>query len=302
MRRSPSPSILAAVLVLGGCGPPDRSEAVADDRGEGAGVPAGEAGAQEAALPPGAEEARARLDASPRHGEWVVVPAPGGDSVRAWLVHPEREDPAPVVVVVHEIFGLTTWVRAVADQVAAEGFVGIAPDLLSGRDVPAGEGGDPDREAAVREVRALDPDEVHRRLEAVAEWAMALPAATDRYGIVGFCWGGSTSFAHATRSQEVDAAVVYYGSSPDSAALARIRAPVLGHYGGDDARVNATVPPAEAVMERLGKTYEVRTYEGAGHGFLRQQDGREGANLSASEQAWPETIRWFRTHLEAGSS
>lgn len=229
------------------------------------------------------------------------MPAAGGDGVDAWLVYPEREDPAPVVVVVHEIFGLTAWVRAVADQLAADGFVAIAPDLLSGLDVPAGDDGDPERETAVREVRALEPDEVHRRLAAVAAFAMGLPAATDRYGIVGFCWGGATSFAHAVRAAELDAAVVFYGASPDSAALSRVRAPVLGLYAGDDARVNVTVPPAAAVMQELGKPYEVRTYDGAGHGFLRQQDGRDGANRAASEQAWPETVRWFRAHLEPGS-
>lgn len=166
---------------------------------------------------------------------------------------------------------------------------------------PVARRGDPERETAVREVRALEPDEAHRRLAAVAAFAMGLPAATDRYRIVGFCWGGTTSFAHAVRAAELDATVVFYGAFPDSAALSRVREPVLGLYAGDDARVNVTVPPAAAVMQELGKPYEVRKYEGAGHGFLRQQDGRDGANRAASEQAWPETVRWFRAHLEPGS-
>lgn len=249
-------------------------------------------------MPPAAEGAQARLDASPRHGEWAMIPAGDGDSVRAWVVYPERSDPAPVVLVVHEIFGLTGWARSVADQVAADGFIAIAPDLLTGRDVPTDASGDPERDAAVRAIRALDADEVHRRLSALAAWGTALPSATGSYGIVGFCWGGSTSFAHATRAPELDAAVVYYGSSPDAEALANVEAPVLGLYGGDDERVNATVPGADSVMTELGKTYQTRTYDGAGHGFLRQQNGREGANLAASEQAWPETVAWFRTHLE----
>lgn len=279
----------------------------AGDTADGGEVPDGrESGAggvetQEALLPPGAEGTRAALEASPRHGEWAMIPAPEGDSVRSWIVYPERPEPAPVVLVVHEIFGLTHWVRAVADRMAAEGFVAVAPDLLTGHAVPTDETGDPEREAAVSAVRALDPDQVHRRLSSVAGWAMELPAATDTYGIVGFCWGGSVSFAHATRVPELGAAVVYYGSSPDSAALARVEAPVLGLYGGDDARVNATVPPARSVMESSGKTYEVRTYEGAGHGFLRQQGGRDGANRAAAEAAWPETIRWFQAHLEGGA-
>lgn len=257
--------------------------------------------AREVSLPPGADGAAAHLDASPRHGEWAMVPAGAADSVRAWVVYPERSGPAPVVLVVHEIFGLTGWVRAVTDQMAAAGFVAIAPDLLTGRDIPADATGDPEREPAVAAVRSLDADEVHRRLRAVADWGMALPAATDSYGIVGFCWGGSTSFAHATRSPELGASVVYYGSSPDSAALARVEAPVLGLYGGDDERVNATVPRADSVLSALGKRYEVHTFEGAGHGFLRQRDGREGANRAASEQAWPLTIGWFRRHLEGGA-
>ena len=248
-------------------------------------------------LPAGAADALARLNASPRHGEYVMV-ATGADSVRAWIVYPERATRAPVVLVVHEIYGLTNWVRAVADQLAADGFIAIAPDLLTGHGVPDDAGGEPDRQAATAAVRALARGDVHRRLRAVADWGMQLPAASDRYGIVGFCWGGSTSFVHAIESSDVDAAVVYYGSSPDVAELVRVGAPVLGLYGGEDARVNATIPPADSALKTLGKTYEPHIFPGAGHGFLRQQDGQEGANLAASRQAWPLTVTWFREHLE----
>lgn len=265
----------------------------------GAAEPAEEAaapGAQES-LPPGADGAMARLESSPRHGEWVTVPSGAGDSVRAWVVYPERSDPAPVVLVVHEIFGLSNWIRSVADQLAADGFIAIAPDLLTGKGVPQ-EGGEPVGDAARAAIRDLDADEVHRRLSALAQWGMDLPAGTDSYGIVGFCWGGSTSFAHATRIPGLDASVVYYGGSPDEEALARVQTPVLGLYGGDDARVNSTIPRADSVLTALGRTYEPRIYEGAGHGFLRQQDGRDGANMEATRQAWPETVRWFRRYLE----
>ncbi len=249
-------------------------------------------------LPPSGEAAAEALRSSPRHGEWTMIPAGARDSVRAWVVYPERSEAAPVVVVIHEIFGLTTWIRAVADQFAAEGFIAIAPDLLTGEGVERGPDGDPDREAAVSAIRGLDPDQVHRRLEAVSSWGTDLPAATDRYGVVGFCWGGSTSFAHATRDPELDAAAVYYGSSPEADALTEVRAPVLGLYGGDDERVNATIPRADSVLSALGRTYEVNLYDGAGHGFLRQQEGRDGANRAATEKAWPTTVEWFRTHLE----
>lgn len=255
------------------------------------------AAAAQPSLPPGAAEADARLAASPRHGEWVMVSAGGADSVRAWVVYPERSGRAPVVVVVHEIFGLTNWIRAVADQLAADGYVAIAPDFLTGRGVPAGADGQPVRDSAVATVRALDPAQVQRRIDAVARYGTALPAALPRYGIVGFCWGGSVAFAHAAHAPSLGASVVYYGTSPGAEQLRGVRAPVLGLYGENDARVNATVPPADSAMRALGKAFEHETYPGAGHGFLRQQDGHDGANLAAARAAWPRTIAWFRQHL-----
>jgi carboxymethylenebutenolidase len=248
-------------------------------------------------IPPGAAEAQARLAASPRHGEWAMIPA-GSDSVRAWVVYPERSTKAPVVVVVHEIFGLSTWVRAVADQLAAEGFIAIAPDFLTGKL----EGRNPDAmpiDTAIALVRTLKPEEVQQRIDAAAQYAMSLPAALPRYGVVGFCWGGSIVFAHAVHAPALGAAVVYYGGSPPSSELTHVRAPVLGLYGGNDARVNATIPPADSAMRALGKTFEPHIFAGAGHGFLRAQDGQNGANLTASTEAWPLTIAWFRRNLGA---
>ncbi|HEU4556345.1 MAG TPA: dienelactone hydrolase family protein [Longimicrobium sp.] len=249
------------------------------------------------AIPAGAAEARARLAASPRHGEWVMVSAGAGDSVRAWVVYPERRDRAPVVVVVHEIFGLTSWIRGVADQLAADGFIAIAPDLLSGKGVPVGPDGEPVADSARAAIRTLDPAAVQARLDATARHAMALPAALPRYGVVGFCWGGAASFAHAVHAPGLGASVVYYGTSPPAPALASVRAPVLGLYGENDARVNATIAPADSAMRALGRTFQHRIFPGAGHGFLRQQDGQNGANLQAARDAWPLTVQWFRRHL-----
>ncbi len=245
---------------------------------------------------PGALDASTQLTASPRHGEWVMVSTGPADSVRAWVVYPERTTKAPVVIVVHEVYGLSPWIRSVADQLAAEGFLAIAPDLLTTKNIP-GAPLDPDPQAAIAAVRALNADDVHRQISAVAQYAMALPAAAPRYGIVGFCWGGGVSFEHAVRAPSLGASAVYYGVSPAPARLASVRAPVLGLYGADDARVNQTVPPADSAMKAMGKTYRPILYEGAGHGFLRQQDGREGKNLAAARAAWPETISWFRAHL-----
>ena len=248
-------------------------------------------------FPPSEEGAVAHLDASPRHGEWVDFDAGNGDEVRAWVVYPERSDRAPVVLVIHEIYALTDWIRSVADQLAAEGFIAIAPDLISGKGPGGGGSESVDRQGAVEAIRSLDPQEVTRRLKAAAGYGTSLPSATDAVGVVGFCWGGSTSFRMATEWPELGAAVVYYGSSPATGNLANVRTPVLGLYGGDDARVNATIPDAQTEMDRLGRSYEVNIFDGAGHGFLRQQDGREGANMEATRQAWPRTIRFFREHL-----
>jgi carboxymethylenebutenolidase len=254
---------------------------------------------QDVTLPADANTARERLQKSPRHGEWAMIPVGGTDSLRVWVVYPERSTRAPVVLVVHEIFGLTHWIRAVADQLAADGFIAIAPDLMTVHRLPTDATGDPVRDQATATIRTLDPQKYQQQLISVAAWGMKLPAAAPRYGIAGFCWGGAASFQHAVASQHVGAAVVYYGTSPSTEKLTQIRAPVLGLYAGDDARVNPTVAPAEIEMRRQGKTYEVHTFEGAGHGFLRAQDGRDGANLNAARGAWPLTVSFFKKHLDS---
>ena len=247
-------------------------------------------------LPADASGAAARLSASPRHGEYVTIRTGEGDSLRAWVVYPQRSDKAPVVIVIHEIFGLSSWVRGVADQLAADGFVAIAPDLLTMKNLPDG----PDSVVAplaVAAIRTLDPAWVQKQLNAVAQYGMSLPAAQQKYGIVGFCWGGGVSFAHAVNAAGLGASVVYYGTSPKTTDLVSVRAPVLGLYGGNDARVDATIPPADTAMRALGRTYTYNIYPGAGHGFLRQQTGMDGANMAATRAAWPATIDWFRKYL-----
>jgi carboxymethylenebutenolidase len=252
--------------------------------------------ANDASLPADADHVAARLAASPRHAEWVVVKTPQGDSVKSWVVYPERADRAPVVIVVHEIFGLSSWVRGVADQLAADGFIAIAPDLLTMSSAPrtADTVGTQDATAAIR---TLNAEQIQRELDAVASYGMQLPSAQKKYGIVGFCWGGGISFLHAAHAPRLGASVVYYGVSPDANALRRITAPVLGLYGGNDARVDATIPGADSVLIPMGRTYVHDVFDGAGHGFLRQQGGMNGANMAATRKAWPETIAWFRRYL-----
>jgi carboxymethylenebutenolidase len=259
----------------------------------------GRAAAQQAAATLPADEAGAleRLNRSPRHGEWVRYDAGGGDTVKAWVVYPERRDRAPVVLVISEIFALSDWLRGVADQLAAEGFIAVAPDLITGKGPNGGGTESVDRQGAVRLIMALDRGEVMRRLQAAARYGTSLPAARNAVGAVGFCWGGSTSFALATAWGDLRAAVVYYGTSPADSLLGSVRAPVLGLYGADDARVVTTVAPAQAVMQRLGKRYDVQIFDGAGHGFLRAQTDRNGANQRAAEQAWPRTVAFLRENL-----
>jgi carboxymethylenebutenolidase len=255
-------------------------------------------GAQASALPASNPQARARVSASPRHGEWAMVRTSAGDSVRAWVVYPERATKAPVVLVVHEIFGISPWIRGVADQLAADGFIAIAPDLLTGKGI-GGTSDSTDATAAPAAIRTLAPAEVQSRLQAVAEYGMNLPAAVKRYGIVGFCWGGSQVFAHAAKTPGLGAGVAYYGGvNPQQIDLTKAKAPVLGLYGSNDARVNATIPVADSALKTAGVPWQYAVYEGAGHGFLRQQEGQNGANMTATQQAWPRTVAWFKQHLE----
>jgi carboxymethylenebutenolidase len=247
-------------------------------------------------LPADGESAVQRLETSPRHGEWVKVDAGAGDLVDAWVVYPERADAAPVVLVIHEIYGLSDWIRGVADQLAAEGYIAIAPDLLSGKGPGGGGTASFDSQAVGTAIRDLDRGEINRRLRSLGAYGMALPSAAKKVGAVGYCWGGTSSWMLAVDWADLDAAVVYYGSSPQ-AGYETVRAPVLGLYGGNDNRVNATIPAATDAMKALGKSYEPLVFEGAGHGFLRQQPGQEGANLRATEQAWSRTVAFFREHL-----
>lgn len=243
------------------------------------------------ALPPDADGASTALKDSPRHGEYINLPlADGTTKLKTWIAYPEVSEKAPVIIVIHEIFGFTEWVQSVADAFAADGFIAIAPDLISGM-----EGAEDNPRETIGNLTA---EEAVARLDVVFDYAKSLPASSGAIGCVGYCWGGKTSFLYATAQPELKAAVVYYGTPPDADAMTKITAPVLGLYGGNDARVTSTVEQAKADMAAAGKTYEVEIYEGAGHGFLRQQSGQDGANMNATTQAWPRTVSFFREYLK----
>ncbi len=212
---------------------------------------------------------KVKLDKSPRHREWVSIKY-SDRTVQAFVVYPEVKDKAPVVLVIHEIFGLSNWARSMADDIAAAGYIAIAPDLLSGFGPKGGGSSDfPDQDAAVKAVSMLNPATVMADLDATADYAKKLPAANGKLAVVGFCWGGGKSFAFATQRKDLSAAFVFYGTPPDTKAMAKITAPVYGFYAGNDSRIGATVPGTVDAMKAAGKTYEPVTYQGAGHGFMR---------------------------------
>jgi carboxymethylenebutenolidase len=236
--------------------------------------------------------AKAALNKSPRHLEWVKVKH-GDRNLNCFIAYPEVKDKATAVIVIHEIFGLTDWARTVADQLAEAGYVAIAPDLLSG--VGPGGGGTAElggNDAAVKAIRDLPPDQITADLNAAAEYVKNLPACNGKIVVAGFCWGGGEAFRYATNNKDLKAALVFYGTPPSKEEdLSRINCPVYGFYGGSDARVTATVPKAIDMMKKAGKTYAPVTYPDAGHGFMRagQAPDASSPNQQACTQAWQ---RW----------
>jgi carboxymethylenebutenolidase len=241
--------------------------------------------------------AKAILNKSPRHQEWAKVTY-GSRTVNAFVVYPEVSHKAPVVLLIHEIFGLTDWARSMADDIAAMGYIVIAPDLLSGF---GPNGGDtsafPDMQSAVKGVSGLDPATVTADLNATADYALKLPAANGKLAVVGFCWGGGHSFRFATQRKDLSAAFVFYGPPPPTESLAAITAPVYGFYAANDARITATVPATKDAMAAAGKKYETVIYDGAGHGFMRA--GEDPANTNpANTTARAEGLKRLETLLK----
>lgn len=231
--------------------------------------------------------ARQSLDKSPRHSEWVTLKH-GDRSVKAFIVYPEVSTKVPAVVVIHEIYGLTDWAREVTDEVAAAGYIAIAPDLLSGFGPNgAGSEGFADDQARVQAVSGLDSGTITTDLNAAADYVKNLPSANGKVAVAGFCWGGDQSFRFATSRHDLSAAFVFYGRTPKN--LAAITAPVYAFYAGNDERIDATIPATQITMRAIGKTYQEVTYVGAGHGFMRAGEdpaNANPANKTARDQAW----------------
>ena len=241
--------------------------------------------------------ARAKVDKSPRHREWVTV-THDGRKVETFVAYPEASKNTPVIVVIHEIFGMSDWVEEVTDEFAAAGYIAIAPDLLSGmgpnggrtKDFPSGEVG--------QAIGKLPPDQITADLNAVADYGLKLPSATKKLFVTGFCYGGGQAFRFATNRPDLAATLSFYGPPPDKDAMARIKGPVFGFYGGTDNRIGAMIPGAVANMKELGKIYEPVTYEGAGHGFMRagEQPDPTPANAKARDEAWVRIKKIMSSH------
>jgi carboxymethylenebutenolidase len=235
--------------------------------------------------------ARERIAKSPRHSEWVTVKH-DGRNVETLIVYPESKEKRPVVLVIHEIFGLSDWAQELADEVAAAGYIAVAPDLLSGAGPNGGRTKDFAAGGVMEAIGKLPPDQVTADLNAAADYGLKLPAANGKLFVAGFCWGGSQTFRFATNRGDLSAAFVFYGGPPAKDAMARIKAPVYGFYAGNDARIGATVPDTITNMKTAGKMYDPVTYDGAGHGFMRAgetPDDTNPANKTAREAAW---ARW----------
>ena len=239
-----------------------------------------------------ADDEKTELEKSPRHGEWVKVTTADARTVNTFVVYPEVKEPATAIIVIHEIFGLTDWIRLVADRLAAEGFVAICPDLLSGMG-PDGGGtesfasGDDVR----RTIRELSSSQVTSDLDAIQKYARDLPSTNEKVAVSGFCWGGGQTFSYAVNSDTIAAGFVFYGRAAPIEDVPKISAPVYGFYGESDNRINATIDAIKAAADAANVTYEPVIYEGVGHAFLRRgmAEDANDAQKTATKAAWE---RW----------
>ncbi len=236
---------------------------------------------------PAQDWAKARLQSSPRHLEWVTVKN-GSREVKCYIGFPERKDKAPAILVIHEIFGHTDWVRSVVDELAEAGYIAIAPDLLSGMG-PNGGGSAELGDGVGKVINTITDAQLDGDLDAAAAYVTAEPSCNGKLAVVGFCWGGGKSYIYAAHNPKLSAALVFYGPPPKHDILASIKAPVYGFFGGNDARITAGVPTVTEQMKAAGKRFDPVVYEGAGHGFMRageDPNDKNPANKKARDEAW----------------
>jgi carboxymethylenebutenolidase len=234
------------------------------------------------------DSAIGQLEKSTRHHEWAEVQYENR-TVHCFVAYPERPRNTPVVIVIHENRGLTDWVRSMADQLAAAGYLAIAPDFLSGFSPERGKTTDFENSDEARNaIYELDPAQVAADLNRVYDYAAGLPSSNGKVAVIGFCWGGSQAFRMATYNPDIVATMAFYGTAPkDAEAFQGIRAPVYGFYGENDQRVNATIPETAQLMTAAGKAYQYEIYSGAGHAYMRYADEPDAnkANRKAKKKS-----------------
>ena len=240
---------------------------------------------------------QSRLETTPRHDEWVTI----GDRLHAYVVYPQSSKKSGAVLVIHENRGLTDWVRTVADKLAEHGYIAIAPDLLSGAAPNGGRTSDfPTSDAAREAISKLPREQVLADLAAAANYVRTLPSASGKLAVIGFCWGGGRTWEAANTIDNIAIAMPFYGTGPSAEdGVQGIEAPVYGFYGGDDARVNATIEPTKALMDKQGKKYEPVIYPGAGHAFMRLGEESEPNASQPNRTAHDEASTRLLTLLKA---
>jgi carboxymethylenebutenolidase len=230
-----------------------------------------------------------------RH-EWVDIAA-GKTKLHTWIEYPTGDAKAPVALLMHYDAGLDISQRALADQIALEGFIVLAPDLLSGRGPKSGNfDAFPFPDEALRADLKLPQAEALRLYKAAYDYAAKLPRSSGKIAVLGCSLGGTLAWRFAAATPGLSAVAVFYGLPPGDAALAKINAPVIGLYGSDDDPVDATIEPTAAAMKKLGKVYEPHIYSGATHAFMTYQ--AEGLNGAGTAEAWPTAMAFLKDHTK----
>jgi carboxymethylenebutenolidase len=222
----------------------------------------------------------------------TVEYAAAGSPVAGYLAHLKGETKRPGVIVIHENRGLNLHIRDVARRFALDGFLALAPDMLS----PVG--GTPADEDKAREMfRSLDVAETVARLAAAVTYLGGHPLSTGRVGAVGFCWGGGMANRLAAAGTALAASVAYYGAQPPADQVPKISAPLLLHYAGLDERINTGIAAFEEALKANGKLYEMHTYEGVNHAFNNDTSPTR-YDKAAADLAWGRTVEFLRKHLK----
>jgi carboxymethylenebutenolidase len=224
--------------------------------------------------------------------EFIKYPAASGD-MRGFMAHPKKGKKFPAVIVIHENRGLQPHIQDVTRRMANEGFLAMAPDALS----PLGGTPENDPSKAGTMMRELKSEETVKNFVAAVSYLKTHPKSSGKVGCTGFCWGGAMTNQVAVNSPDLDAAVPYYGRQPAAEDVAKIKAPILAHYAGNDPGINAGIEAFEAELKKQNKEYQIFMYEGASHAF-NNDSNPERYNEAAAKLAWGRTVEFFKKKLK----